>query len=275
MLLSRHTWRRFLEGVGALFLILQTLDWFGWISSEYKTQSAMWLLIAPALLYGLSARFPVRSVRYKPSKKDYSYEIRIGDLFESPESVVVSTSTTFDTDISSGLIAADSLQGQLTQRLLNGKTDDLDRQISAALKGLTFSDAVSPGKRKRYPIGTVAHVTINGKCFYFLAMSELNQSGNARMPPGAYEEALVGLWNAVAERGELGDLALPAIGTGRGRLNIPRQKIVETIAQSFAYASAERKIANKLTIVITPGDAEKYGVNLFQLKDYLTLSLDT
>jgi hypothetical protein len=64
------------------------------------------------------------------------------------------------------------------------------------------------------------------------------------------------------------------VGTGRGRIQLPRKKIIERIAQSFAYASRERTFANKLTIVIHPSDAAKYDVNLFEVRDYLVGSLD-
>jgi hypothetical protein len=63
------------------------------------------------------------------------------------------------------------------------------------------------------------------------------------------------------------------MGTGRGRIEMPRKKIVERIAQSFAYASRNKIFSNKLIIVVYPGDAEKFAINLFEVKDYLIQSL--
>jgi hypothetical protein len=91
--------------------------------------------------------------------------------------------------------------------------------------------------------------------------------------PASRWEALDKLWDYMAERGDHGDVVLPLVSTGRGRIQLPR-KIIERIAQSFAYASRERTFANKLTIVIHPGDAAKYDVNLFEVRDYLVGSLD-
>jgi hypothetical protein len=74
-------------------------------------------------------------------------------------------------------------------------------------------------------------------------------------------------------RHRLRDIAVPVIGTGRGRIDPPRKKIVDHIAQSFADASSAKRFSNKLIIVISPEDAEKYDVNLSELRDFLTPSL--
>src|SRR6516164_6068916 len=65
----------------------------------------------------------------------------------------------------------------------------------------------------------------------------------------------------------------PVVGTGRGRLQLPRRKLIELIAQSFADASRTKVFANKLAIVVHPEDAKRHEVNLFEIRDYLALSL--
>ena len=54
---------------------------------------------------------------------------------------------------------------------------------------------------------------------------------------------------------------------------MPRKKVVELIAQSFADGSQERTFSNKLTIVVSPDDAANFSFNLFQVRDYLSQSL--
>jgi hypothetical protein len=273
-LFSTEPFKQLLADVGGAYLVLEVLDFFGIFTRDRHT---VWTLVAILLLsvvHVLITRRPVSRVTYKVPKKDLCYEVRIGDLFACPGEIVVSSNTTFDTDVASGLIAPNSIQGQLAHRFFNDKTDELDRQIAQALNGLPSEKAVSPGKRKRYPIGTVAKVNAHGKNFYMLAMAELNEHGNARSNVEMVEEALDKLWHYMAERGDHGDLVLPLVGTGRGRIQLPRKKIIERIAQSFAYASRERTFANKLTIVIHLSDAAKYDVNLFEVRDYLVGSLD-
>jgi hypothetical protein len=218
-------------------------------------------------------RRPVFKVTYKIPKKDLCYEVRIGNLLDSKEDIVVSTNTTFDTDMASGLISPKSIQGQIATRFFEGKTDELNRQIRNSLAGIQYDEALSPGNKQRYQIGTVAKVSAHGNNFYFVAMAELNEHGAAQSYQEKIELALRRLWKFISSQGEIGDVAISVLGTGRGRLELSRKKVIEIIAQSFADASRERIFANKLAIVVLPDDAKRFEVNLFQIRDYLALSL--
>lgn len=272
-LLSRQAGADFLAAVGAFYLALGLLDFFKLIPRDNLPRGTFFVVLAAAIAWVLVTRRPLFKIVYKIPKKDFCYEIRIGDLLDSKEDIVVSTNTTFDTDISNGLISPKSIQGQVLSRFFEGKTDDLDKQIRKSLGNQLHTEAVSPGNKKRYPIGTVAKVSSHGKNFYFLAMAELNEHGNAYTDTASVQKALDGLWDFIVRRGEIDDLAVPAIGTGRGRLELPRKKMIEMIAQSFADASRDKVFANKLAIVIKPDDAQQHEVNLFALRDYLALSL--
>nr|WP_246747157.1 macro domain-containing protein [Nitratireductor aquibiodomus] len=236
---------------------------------------AFFVIIGFSVIATLISRRPTSRVTYRIPKKDFSFEVIVGDLLESENpNIVISTNTTFDTDISSGLISPDSLQGKFTNKYFSGNTAELDKQIAASLKGSTSQKHTeSKGKKRRYPIGTVAKVSAHGKTFYLMAMSELNGEGTAKSTPQMIETSLEALWTYIAEKGEFGDISIAILGTGRGRVGLPRKKIVEKIAQSFADASQDKIFSNKLTIVVHPGDAERFGVNLFEIRDYLSQSL--
>ena len=75
------------------------------------------------------------------------------------------------------------------------------------------------------------------------------------------------------ESGELQELAIPVIGTGRGRLRRDRKRMSGTIAESFVEGSRDSKISEKLVIVVRPEDAQKFQVNLWDVKDYLDHAL--
>ncbi|MEM9029300.1 MAG: macro domain-containing protein [Pseudomonadota bacterium] len=273
--LSQKTYRSALEVIGITFVAAQIAEFFEIYPDLIKQDFVLHGMFATAALAGIWSRFPVTRIRHKIPGKDYHIEVRIGDILNAPNGIVISTNSTFDTNISSKLIAADSLQGQFTLRYFNGEVADLDRQISKALRSTQHESASSPGKRRRYPLGTVAQVTAEGKVFYLVAMANLNETGNARTNDQDLDIILDGLWKALRDQGELGDLHVPLIGSGRGRLQIPRQKIIERIAQSFVYASKDGKIANRIIITISDADARNYDLNLFQVRDFLTLSLHT
>lgn len=271
--LSWKTYQRFFQVIGALFIGVQIVDFFNLHPGAIREPIVLGCMFATAGAAGIAARFPVRRVKYKIPGKDYFVEVHIGDILDASNGIVISTNSTFDTDLKTKLIAVDSLQGQLTTRYFQGETTDLDKQVTKALSGIPSEPASSPGKKKKYPLGTVAKVSAEGKFFYLLAMADLNEKGTARTDEGKLDRILDGLWTALREQGELGEIYVPVIGTGRGRLQMPRQKLIERIAQSFVDASREGKLAERLIIMATERDAQTYHLNLFQVRDYLTMSL--
>ena len=101
-------------------------------------------------------------------------------------------------------------------------------------------------------------------------MAELNEQGNASTTPDNVRLALEGLWDHVKNAGELQELAVPVVGTGRGRLTLSRKKMISLIAQSFVNASEHNRFSNKLVIVVRPEDASDFQLNLYDVKDHLT-----
>lgn len=268
--------KRLLAVVGAAYLMLEVFDFFSVLKREDHSKWTLAGILVGAVIVVLYTVRPVRSIAYKPPNRDLCFRVRIADILNCEGEVVISTNTTFDTDMASGLIATNSLQGQFAQKFFGGRTDELDRLITGSLRGVQElpDKAVSPGKSKRYPVGTVAKVSTHGRNFYLLAMAELNEQGNAQSSVALIDDALKGLWNFMASKGELGELVVPLLGMGRGRVSLPRKRIIERIAQSFAYASGDRRFAHTLTIVIHRSDAERYNLNLFEIRDYLAWSLD-
>jgi hypothetical protein len=265
---------KFFAVVGVLYLCVDLADAFSIYKKDRHSYYGLIILVFLALAYVLSTRRPISRVCYKIPQRDFAVEVLIGDLFKIPGEVVISTSSTFDTDMSSGLIAVTSLQGQLATNYFNGQTTEIDRQIEQSLSRDQFTvNDKRPGKKKQYPIGTVARVSAHSKNFYLVAMSHMDESGNASSDLKMIDEALERLWANLASKAEIGDIVMPLMGTGRGRVAYPRKKMIERIAQSFTDACNQRAFSNKLIIVVRPVDASKFSLNLFQVRDYLGQSL--
>lgn len=265
---------RIFATVGVLYLLMEVLDFLGIYTQAQYSRYAIIPLVLFSIVYVVITRRPIKRVEYKLPNKDYVIEVRIGDLFDGDNDVVVSTNTTFDTSMANGLIATDSVQGQVATRFFNSNTDEIDAQLEKELAG---DDSVerpdAPGKTTEYPIGTVARVRTHGRTFYFVAMSRLSNDGTASASLRDVEDALSALWAYVIGHGELKALSTPLMGTGRGRIGYPRKKMVERIAQSFADGSKDRIFAPRLVVVVRPEDAENFGVNLYEIRDYLVQSL--
>lgn len=275
-LLSSIAFERLLAIVGGIYLLIDMLDFFGVITRDKYGMWGLLAIVGVSVFLTLFSHRPTTRVKYKLPNRDVTYEIIVGDLLSAADNIVISTSTTFDTNIASGLISQNSLQGQVATRFFQGNTDEIDRQIDEQLKGVFFTErAEAVGKKKEFPIGTVARIVAGEKNFYFLAMSRLNEHGNAMSTGRMIDQALEGLWEAIANKGEFGEIAMPVIGTGRGRVGLRKQKVIEKITQSFADASQQKTFSPKLKVIISPIDADADHISLFQIRDYLKKSLAT
>lgn len=273
-LLSWEAFAKIFAIIGVIYSLMDMADFFSIYTKDKYSHYAVVFMAVFAVCWVVVTRRPITRFSYKVPGKDFSVEVRIGDLFDGDNDVIVSTSTTFDTDMASGLIDTDSIQGQVATKFFNANTAEIDRQLNidlAELQGTERLDA--PGKKTEYPIGTVARVKSHNRTFYFVAMSRLNVQGNASSSSRDVEDALEATWTFVRTSGRLRGLSVPLMGTGRGRTGIPRKKMVERIAQSFADGSKNHVFSNRLSIVIRPEDAENFVVNLYQIRDYLVQGL--
>lgn len=247
---------------GVFWLIVSTLDFFHVYERDKYASYAFLIFFVLSAAISIGFRRPLRSICINFPQKDFTIEVRIEDLFDVAGAIMISTNIDFEGDVAGGKIAPESLQGQFTARYFTGNQGELLSQMSESLQSIEGS---SP-----YPFGTTIPITTHGKTFYFTAMAELNEQGNASTTPDNVRLALEGLWDHVKNAGELQELAVPVVGTGRGRLTLSRKKMISLIAQSFVNASEHNRFSNKLVIVVRPEDASDFQLNLYDVKDHLT-----
>ncbi|MDA3943806.1 MAG: DUF6430 domain-containing protein [Bacteroidetes bacterium] len=246
---------------GMFWLIAETLDFFKVYTRDEYGSYAFFIFIILSILLSILLKRPIKSISIPFPEYDFCIDVRIADLFEMSGATMISTNTLFESDVSGGKIAIDSLQGQFTAKYFTGNQTELINKVSEALE--------SSNKTSPYPMGTTIPIHTHGKTFYFTAMAEIGEGGNASSTITDIKTALNGLWNYVRDNGELQELALPVIGTGRGRIQMPRKKMIALIAESFMKASMENKFTDKLIITIRPQDAGKFKINLYDIKDHL------
>ena len=273
-LFSRDAFIAVFATVGSLYFLMEFMDFLGIYTKDKYSRFAIIPILIMAIIWVVLTRRPVSRITYKVPQRDLVLEVKIGDIFAESGDIIVSTSTTFDTSMANGLIAPNSLQGQVASRFFQGNTNEIDRQLALGLTGVpSVTNTSAPGKQQEFPIGTTVKVTSGSQVFYFLAMSRFNSHGTAGSTLRDVEYALEHLWKTISSQGNLQDIAIPIVGTGRGRIDTSRKKMAEKIAQSFADAAKNRVFCNKLSIMISASDADRFQVNLFEIRDYLSRSL--
>lgn len=267
VLFSRAGFESVLAIFGLFYLLVESLDFFRVYTRDQYASYAFLIFFALSIVASILIRRPIKSILIPISSYDFSVEVRIADLFDVGGAIMISTNTKFEADVAGGKIAPDSLQGQFTARYFTGNQNELIAKIN---NGLSKLSGTAP-----FPMGTTVPVTTHGKTFYFTAMADLNEQGNASTTLEDVKQALDGLWRHVRDAGELQELAVPAIGTGRGRLKQSRKRMIAVIAESFMKVSEINKFTEKLVIVIRPEDASNFGVNLYDIKDHLNQVLNS
>ena len=209
------------------------------------------------------------SVSQRLSATDTLIEIRVDDLFNIEGAFVISTSTTFDTDMSDSSVS-ESVQEQFTRKYY-GNTEHLDHDIEKELEDREYTviEDNRRGKKKRYKIGTVVKLQLQKQITYLVAAADMNEHGRDSGSLEDMRKGLGNLWDYIGERGELVPLVMPVLGMGHARINVPREKMIREIISSFIAACSEKKFCEKLTIVVWQKDYREHDINLQKLGDYL------
>lgn len=271
--------RTALSFLGTLWLMLR-VTLFAWPGAQALVERTAtrlpWLPLLLCLIAAVVAVRPRMSVLCHFDKRDLDIEVRLGDMFSVEGDYVVSTNTTFDTSVEGGLISPLSVQGQFTRRFyVNvGRLDaDIERALQeAAGKSISVSP---PRKTRRYPVGTVAKISVEsatprrGGFAYLIAIDEIDSSGTLESSFEMLHAALSSLWVYVNEQGGAGRVVTGLLGSGHARVPVSQERILREMIDSFIACSAQRKVCDRLTIVVRPGDYLRNRLSLTRMSRYL------
>ena len=168
-----------------------------------------------------------------------------GDLFDQIDAnLVIGFTDTFDTLAGPDqVISAESVQGQLLERMFGGSARVLDARLRTGLRAVTpvgveRAQDKPKGKRLRYPIGTVVPIPVAGdRRVFATAYSRL---GN----------------DLVARAGLHKPVAVPLLGSGLARIVQARreQLAIVVIDSYFAACRRDPRTAPELRIVVRAQD---------------------
>jgi hypothetical protein len=211
--------------------------------------------------------YPRTHVRRDFTHPDMTVAIETGDLFDYPEHIVIGFCDTFDTAVGDGgPVSAVSVQGQMLERIYHADTEQLDRDLATALRGVRpdsweTQKSKPSGKLARYPLGTVAALRDGSRLIFAAAYSRLGNDGVARSSVEDLWLSLNRLWDAVYQYGQQEAVAVPLIGAGLARLNfLGAEDILRLILLSFVVRSRERRVCRELHVIIGPADLCKIDI---------------
>lgn len=217
--------------------------------------------------------WPRRSLRREFNLPDISVTVKVGDLFEQPGHLVIGFSDTFDTDPTDGkIINPDSVQGQFLQREYAGDRERLDKEIERALGGLKAVGEEQPadkaGKRRRYPIGTVATLGPPARRYFCVAYTYMQNNLIAKSSVNDLWEALNRVWDAARQFGQRKTLVIPVIGSELARISsLDRDSLLKLTILSFVARSRQQDVCKELVVVVHRKDYEK--IDMLEVRAFL------
>lgn len=260
--------------VGFLAVILELYDIFqpGELAkSELPIPLAIGLI---AIVYALFRCWP-RPVEQRYTRPNTEIRIVVGDLFAQESNLVIGMATTFDTSVPH-VISKTSVQGQFLERVYSSDAGALDEALTDALADKTPTGSIAkPGKTDVYPLGTIAVIRQNRRHFFCAAYTDMNERNEAQgSVPGVWL-CLENLWDEVRARSNGDAVAMPVIGGGQARMSqvLPAQDSIRFAALSFMLASRERRVCDRLDIVVREQDVK--GLDMLELQAFLASLQDS
>lgn len=231
-------------------------------------------LVCLSLVLAVARNIPRTSLSRAFSSPDYTIEIKVGDLFDQPEHLVIGLNDVFDTELGE-IIKQSSVQGQFLDRIYSGDRARLDAEIDAALQPLKdkAQEDVDKkrGKRWRYPIGTTLALGVEGRRYFLSAYGRMGSDLRVKSTVDYIWLSLTKLWQQVRLRGHGKGVSIPIIGSDLARTGLSRMALAKLIIFSFVIATKEGFVANRLTVMIRPEDLN--SVDLAELQDFLHSTL--
>ena len=259
-----------LQALGVLWGVVELSSFF---SDEFEDAIKPYGLAVPlaAIILGVLFSWPRTSHRYSLKGRDAVIEIIIGSVFKGKGEIVLGSNTTFDTSFDNDLISPTSMQGAYTLRNFKGDVIELDRLLEEQLQlqGVSGDSVDKPGKKHRYPIGTVCRIQGPRETSYWLAIADITPNGIANSNFQNLKDALPKLWEYLAVKGARQDIRMPVLGSGFSRIRESREDIIKEIVRSFVAACAEATFCERLSIYIRPEDVTKHDIDLDELKRFL------
>lgn len=253
----------FIEPAGLFFPERVNWGWRGYVG-----------LVCASMVVAIAKNIPRTSLSRSFSSPDYTIEIKVGNLFDQPEHLVIGLNDVFDTELGE-IIKQSSVQGQFLDRIYSGDRARLDFEIDAALQPLQDKAQEDldkkRGKRWRYPIGTTLVLGVEGRRFFLSAYGRMGNDLRVKSTVDYIWLSLTKLWQQVRLRGHGKGVSIPVIGSDLARTGLSRMALAKLIMLSFAIAAKEGFVANRLTIMIRPEDIS--SVDLAELQDFLYSTL--
>ncbi|APE33886.1 hypothetical protein BOX37_07785 [Nocardia mangyaensis] len=235
-----------------------------------------WWVVAVVAVVALTWALVVERPRLPQKRYSSNATIRlvVGDLFDQTDgSLLIGMTSTFDTSVTGGIIAPNSVQAHFLNRIYAGSEVRLDMALDSALSGIApaaNSPINKPGKQVVYPIGTVATLSAtNAQKYFCVAYTDMDVHNVAQGSIRGVLDSLDAVWDACDRHSNGAPVCVPLIGQGQSRISeLTGEVSARLIAFSFVLRTRRHRFSRELRIVVTQTTAD--NINMAEFQAFLT-----
>ncbi|MBV8759852.1 MAG: hypothetical protein JO257_21360 [Deltaproteobacteria bacterium] len=206
--------------------------------------------LAIAFAIGVGRMAAQRAATIKIPGTNATVHVEEGDLVSFAGHRIVSANEYFDCQLGRH-VAKESIHGQIIDHEFGGSAELFERAVDVALEGVAAEDASrSSGRKKRYPIGTVAPVHHGPNIIFLVALSHTDANTlKATATSSDLWHVLRSVWEAVRVHSNGRPVAMALMGTGNAGIGLPYTKALEFILLSLLDESRRNTIPTEIRVM--------------------------
>lgn len=226
-------------------------------------------VIVVAFLWGLIKNWPKKSFEYQVCGRDVRVRLVVGDIFKQDGALIVPINNEFDAFLGGSVEKSNSIKAQVVKRFFGGDRDILEQKLKKRLTSDIYKEAFVGGA---YAMGTTVTVEQNERRFYLTVNSFKKNAERVEARDEDLVPTLSGLWAHLAEYCAKGNVTIPILGTGNGRMKMQREDVFKEIVRSFIASCSEKSYCDRLNIVVRPQDVQDCNIDIDSLDEFLEFS---
>ena len=256
--------------LGFFSIVIAIIEFFPFLKflSDFLKQTPFLIIItAFALMYSFTKNRPKNNFIFKVNNRDVELELSIGGIEKIKSAYIVPVNSEFDMSLGGSVKVAQSVKSMVIKKYFAGDASVLQQRIAKELKSKIYVTQKEDGK---YKLGTTVRIETEDKkkVFYFVVNSHKLNDRRVEASEDGLCATLSGLWSYISTHGAKEYVATPLLGTGNGRLKIPREEVYKEIVRSFIASCSGKSYCERLTIVVRDEDVSKCKINIEELVEF-------
>lgn len=197
-----------------------------------------------------------------------TFEIKSGNIFESPNLKVINFNEYFDTQVDNKVIAKNSLNGKFILDILKNDTKEIDMEIEKQLADKIVSNNKDrkSGKKNKYNLGEI----VEYKDYLLTSLTKFTDDNRAILSLKDYLSFLMNFWDNLDKIYANRCVTITLFGSSSltrftDAYEINDQDLIEIIIWTFKISKIKFKYPTKITMILSNDLITK--INLYKIKE--------